>query len=64
MLYSYTEKASCKNASKVHKITPKSLNYAIELFPRVLETVEEREYYCNGDSAKIAFIMDGGPKVS
>ena len=30
----------------------------------VLETAEEREYYCDGrDSMKIAFIMDGGPKV-
>ena len=30
---------------------------------RVLETAEERDYYGNGNSMKIAFIMDGGPKV-
>ena len=30
---------------------------------RVMETAEEREFYCKGDSMKIAFVMDGGPKV-
>ena len=31
---------------------------------RVLESVKERDFYSHGDTLKIAFILDGGPKVS
>ena len=31
---------------------------------RVLESEHEREFYSNGSPLKIAFVMDGGPKVS
>ena len=38
--------------------------FSTEFEFRVLESVEEREFYSNGGCAKIAFILDGGPKAS
>ena len=38
--------------------------FSTEFEFRVLESAEERKFYSNGSQMKIAFILDGGPKVS